>query len=138
MPDFNGLGFTLNSKIKPKYMIYSVDPSSPAYAGNLRSNDIIVEIDRKNIRRLKFDKVRQMLSEAQKNRQVEILAIDREGYNYFKKKKKRFSSAKLVTPDITEEFSTLSGLRSRDQSVNNRGLSSDNGKRLLKFNSSLV
>jgi C-terminal processing protease CtpA/Prc len=117
IPEFQGLGFTLNSKIKPKYMIYSVDPNSPAHAANLRTNDIIVEIDRKNIRRVKFDKVRAMLSDVQRsNRQVEILAIDKEGYDFFKKKKKNFSSKKLVQPELTEEFSTHEGLRSRDQS----------------------
>jgi hypothetical protein len=127
IPEFPGLGFTLNSKIKPKYMIYSVDPNSPAYAGNLRTNDIIVEIDRKNIRKLKFDKVRQMLSEIQKKGQVEILAIDLDGYKWFKKRRQRFSSTRLVTQDNTEPYSTYDGLRSREQSINNGGVSSDIG-----------
>lgn len=129
IPEFKGYGFTLNSKVKPKYMIFTVDPDSPSYAANLRATDVIVEIDKKNIRRMKFDKVRQLLSETQKNGQVEILAISKEGYMFFKNKKKRFSSTKLVTLDNTEPYSTLDGLRTRDSSVNYRAVSSDNGKR---------
>ncbi len=77
LPDFQGYGFTLNSKIKPKYTIYTIDPNSPAYKANLRESDVIVQIDKKNIRRQKFDKIKQMLSDSKKKGGVEILAIDR-------------------------------------------------------------
>ena len=109
LPEYSGYGFTLNSKSKPKYSIFSVDPLSPAYAANLRTTDVIVEINRKNIRRLKFDKVKQMLSESHKDGHVEILAIDKAGYLYYKERRKRFSSTKLVRDDNTEPFSTLEG-----------------------------
>jgi C-terminal processing protease CtpA/Prc len=124
----NNFGFTLNSKVKPKYMIFAVEPASPAYAANLRTSDVIVGIDGKNIRRLKFDKVKQMLSDSRKNGQVEILAISKEGYLYYKNKKKRFSSTKLVTSDNTELYSypVAGGIRTRE-------ISSDNGKELNLF-----
>ncbi|RNA05783.1 Na(+) H(+) exchange regulatory cofactor NHE-RF2-like [Brachionus plicatilis] len=126
IPEYSeGFGFTLNSKLKPKYTIFSVDPDSPAYAANLRPTDVIVEINKKNIRRLKFDKVKGMLSESKANGQVEILAISKEGYLFFKNKKKKFSSRKLVTMDNTELHSTLDGIRSRASSVNNNRVSSD-------------
>ena len=108
-----GYGFTLNSKVKPKYMIFSVDPQSVSYAANLRATDVIVEIDKKNIRRLKFDQVKQMIIDSQKNRrQVEILAISKEGYMYYKERRKRFSSRKLVTTENTEPYSSLIGISS--------------------------
>ena len=95
--------------MKPKYSIYTIDTSSPAYKANLRETDVIVQIDKRNIRRQKFDKVKGLLSESQQRGQVEILAIDREGYMYYKNRKKRFSSNKLVTAENVEGFSTISG-----------------------------
>lgn len=128
IPEYpEGFGFTLNSKIKQKYTIFTVDPDSPAYAANLRPTDVIVEINKKNIRRLKFEKVKNMLSESKNNGQVEILAISKEGYLFFKNKKKKFSSRKLVTTDNTELHSTLDGIRTRASSVNNNRVSSDYG-----------
>lgn len=103
-PESDNFGFTLNSRIKPKYMIYDVAFNSPAYMANLRTNDVIVEIDRTNIRRLKFDKVKEMLNRSKQNRRVEVLAISKEGYLYYKNKKKRFSSTKLVTTENTEIY----------------------------------
>ena len=100
----------------------------------MRATDVIVEIDKKNIRRLKFDKVKQLLSESQKKGQVEILAINKEGYLYYKERRKRFSSTKLVRPDNTEPYSTLSGrsaqavLNELSQNDLNKPISSDIGK----------
>lgn len=124
LPDFNGYGFAINSKIKPKFMIYSVDQNSPAYKANLRETDVIVQIDNKNIRKIKFDKVKQILSESQKKGQVEILAIDQEGYKYYKDRKKRFSSKKLVTADNTEPYFTVTGQIDSNK-TRERTLSSD-------------
>jgi len=110
-------------------MIYSVDQNSPAYKANLRETDVIVQIDGKNIRKLKFDKVKQLLSDSQKKGRVEILAIDKEGYKYYKERKKKFSSKKLVTEDNTEPFYTIttsSGISESDR-TRERNLSSDIG-----------
>jgi len=110
-------------------MIYSVDQNSPAYKANLRETDVIVQIDGKNIRKLKFDKVKQLLSDSQKKGRVEILAIDKEGYKYYKERKKKFSSKKLVTEDNTEPFYTVttsSGISESDR-TRERNLSSDIG-----------
>jgi C-terminal processing protease CtpA/Prc len=96
-PDFNGYGFTLNLKAKPKFIVYSVDSKSPAYASGLRETDIIVEIDGKNIRKQKFEKVRQTIKDTATKGEVELLVIDREGYLFYKKKKKNFSSKKLIS-----------------------------------------
>ncbi len=107
-------------------MIYTIDDKSPAYKANLRETDVIVQIDKKNIRRLKFDKVKEMLSESVKRRQVEILAINKEGYLYYKNKKKRFSSNKLVTNENTEPFSTVEGYIVNE--IQENGHSSERGK----------
>ena len=107
---FDGFGFALNPRNKPKFSIYSVEPDSPAYSANLRANDVIVQINKQNIRRLKFDKVRQIIKEASEKGQIEILAIDQDGYNYNKQRKRRFSSKRLVTPENTDYFSTNYGL----------------------------
>ena len=106
-PKFNGYGFYLNSNSQPKYSIFSVDPLSPAYAANLRTNDVIVEIDKKNIRRLNFDKIRQMLCETKQHGHVEILAISKEDYDYYKKKGVKLSNKNLVKPNNTESYSSL-------------------------------
>jgi C-terminal processing protease CtpA/Prc len=130
MPDYRGYGFTLNTKSKPKYMIFQIDQSSPAYMANLNESDVIVEINKQNIRKLKFPKVKQMLMDSQKNNSVEILAISKEGYMYYKNRNKRFSDRKLVTKDNVDEHSTYTG-RTPSQgptahlSINDRAVSSD-------------
>lgn len=124
-PDNPNYGFTLNSKIKPKYMIFAVEQDSPAYAANLRTSDVIVEVNGENIRRYKFEKVKKMLSDSRTKGQVEILAISKEGYLYYKNKKKRFSSRNLVMSDNTDNFSypnpgSVAGtLRTRNYSSEN-------------------
>jgi len=119
-PTDPNFGFTLNSKIKPKYMIFNVENDSPASKANLRTSDVIVEINKENIRRFKFDKVKKILSDARnvEPRQVEILVISKEGYLYYKNKKKRFSSKNLVTTDNTEIF-VYPEPRKRDYSSEN-------------------
>ena len=106
MPDSDGFGFALNPRNKPKFSIYSVETNSPAYRANLRANDVIVQVNKQNIRRLKFEKVRQMIKEASEKGQIEILAIDQDGYLYHKQRRRRFSSKRLVTPENTDYFST--------------------------------
>jgi hypothetical protein len=105
---FNGFGFTLNSKVKPKFMVFSVDPQSPSYAANLRDQDVIVQIDRKNIRRIKFDKVKEMLRQSSQRGEVEILAISKDGYIFYKDRGQRFSNRKLVTNENVDFFSNTS------------------------------
>jgi C-terminal processing protease CtpA/Prc len=103
-PSFDGFGFGLNPRLKPKYTVFRVDPSSPAYAANLRATDVIVEVDSKNIRRFKFEKVTQLLKDAQKKGFVEVLVISRDGYAYLKKKNEKFSNPKLVTSQNVEYY----------------------------------
>ena len=105
IPDFKGLGIKVSSKLKPKYMICSIDANSPAYKANLRENDVIVQINRKNIRRSKFKKVAALLRKCASVGHVEILAIDQKGYLFYKNRKKNFSSKKLVKLENTEFFS---------------------------------
>ena len=62
-PQSNEIGLSINPKIKPKHLIFSVDPLSPAYMANLRTNDIIIEINGENMRQTNFDKVRQKKNE---------------------------------------------------------------------------
>lgn len=107
LPDFKGYGFTLNSKMKPKYSIYTIDPNSPAYKANLRETDVIVQIDNKNIRHQNYETVVQFLNVFHKRGQMEILCIDLEGYKFYKNRNKRFSSNNLVTSENTEHFSTF-------------------------------
>ena len=105
IPEYpEGFGFTLNSKIKPKFSIFSVDPDSPAYAANLRPTDVIIQINQINIRKLNSYEVKSMLMESKNNGQVEITALEKSDYldykyskkkifkNLFSKKKKQFDS----------------------------------------------
>ena len=103
-------GFTLNSRVKPKYMILDLDQESPAYKANLRTNDVIIAIDGQNIRRLGIEKVKVMMSEAMKRRKIEILAISVEGYLAYKEKKSLFDFTfdwdKLTTVDKIDLYTT--------------------------------
>ena len=65
-------------------MIYSVEPCSPAYNANLRANDIIMEINKKSIRRLKFEQVKQMIKDSLKDKQIELLVLEKEDYLLYK------------------------------------------------------
>jgi hypothetical protein len=86
-------------------MICGVEENSPAFRANIRDNDILIEINNKNIRRSKFEKIRMLLSDANKKGKVELLVISLPGYNWYKSKNKRFSS-KLTTTENVEFFST--------------------------------
>ena len=86
-------------------MISGVERNSPAARANINEKDVLVEINSKNIRQSKFDKVRTLLGEAVKKGRVELLVISMEGYLWFKSKKKKFSQ-KLATADNVEYFST--------------------------------
>ena len=89
-------------------MIHDVDKNSPAEFAGLRQNDVIIEINNKNIRRTSFEKVRMMLSDAYIVGKVEVLVISKEGYTWFKQKKKRFSnSTKLTNENNVELFSNV-------------------------------
>jgi C-terminal processing protease CtpA/Prc len=105
-PGYNGFGFKINKEFEPKFMICVVEKGSPASRANIGEKDVLVEINNKNIRRSKFDKVKELLSRAVGDGKVELLVISMEGYLWFKAKNKRFSS-KLTTIDNVEFFSSL-------------------------------
>ena len=105
--NYSGFGFKINKELKPKYMICGVEENSPASRANICENDILIEINNKNIRRSKFDKVRLLLSDANKKGSVELLVISMIGYKWYKAKNKRFSQ-KLATTENVEFFSTAS------------------------------
>ncbi|RNA05782.1 Na(+) H(+) exchange regulatory cofactor NHE-RF1 [Brachionus plicatilis] len=98
-----GFGFTLNSEIEPKFTIFTVETDSPAYAANLRASDVIVEIDKKNIRRSEFEKVKSMILQSKKNGSVEILAISKQAYLKLKSDGKKLSQ-NLATNENTLFF----------------------------------
>ena len=84
-------GLTLNPMSEPKHSLIRVEFDSPAYKANLRTNDVLVEINKVNIRRLNNGEVQVLLQEATKNGQMDFLAIDYEGYLFYKKQNIRFS-----------------------------------------------
>lgn len=104
-PNFKGFGFKINRDLKPKYKICDVDKNSPAERANIQPNDVLIEINNKNIRRSKFEKVRNMLIDAVGVGRVDLLLISMEGYLWFKKKNKRFSKI-LATLDSIDQFSS--------------------------------
>ena len=95
---------TLSSKSEPKHSFIQVKYDSPAYKANLRTHDVLVEINKVNIRQLKNDKVHSLLQDATKKGQVELLAIDYEGYLYYKSQNIKFSNPNLVKESNTLEF----------------------------------
>ena len=83
----SGYGFTMDSKLKANHMIYSVEPCSPAYNANVRDTDIILEINKINIKRFKHEQVKQMIIDSKKDKQIELLLIRKEDYLLYKAKK---------------------------------------------------
>lgn len=106
LPEFNAYGFVVTPNQKPKYSIYEVDVNSPAYHANLRKTDVIIEVNKVNIRQMKFDKVLRLLKNDSIQDTMEILAITLDGYHYYKDRNKKFSSRKLVTEERTDLYST--------------------------------
>jgi hypothetical protein len=103
-PNYQGFGFTINSQVKPKYMIFDVDVGSPSEMAGLEKMDVLIEVNGKNIRRSSFEKVRYYLSQSYLTGKVEILVISKDGYLWFKERKKRFSS-KLANDSNVELYS---------------------------------
>jgi hypothetical protein len=100
-PHYQGFGFKINQKVKPKYTVIDVVKNSPADMARLEKMDVIIEINGKNIRRSSFKKVGNYLSNAIMNGEVELLVINQEGYLWFKRRGKRFSS-KFYEPCLNQ------------------------------------
>lgn len=117
---FKGFGFTINSKMTPKLTIFDVEPGSPAQLAGIKKNDVLVEVNKKNVRRTAFEKVRMMMQEASKKGEVELLVISEEGYRWFKAKKKRFSKAnKFTNENNVELYSSTRNLAAVAEQMNN-------------------
>jgi hypothetical protein len=87
-------------------MICYVEENSPAQEANVVEKDILIEINKKNIRKEKFETVKSIVSNALKARKIELLLISMDGYKFFKDKKKNFSNAStFLTSSNTEYFS---------------------------------
>lgn len=102
--DFEGFGFVLNSKVKPKYSIVEIDSSSPAFKANLRADDVIIELNGLNIRHMEFAKVKELLNDSYEKGQVEILAVSKDHYTYYKNKKKNFSNSQFISAAKTRTY----------------------------------
>lgn len=101
-----GFGIFTNPDIKPKIMVFRIAVDSPAYRANLRELDVIVEIDKVNVRRKTINEVIGILNLSMKNCSVEILAIDNQGFDYYKERKISLVK-KVASPENTETFSNL-------------------------------
>jgi C-terminal processing protease CtpA/Prc len=106
LPHVDAFGFIVTPQAKPKYSIYQVDLDSPAYKANLRKSDVIIEVNKQNIRRMKFIDVLKLLKNDSTHETMEILAISREGYDHYKDRNKRFSSKKLANYENTDLYTT--------------------------------
>ena len=88
-------------------MICFVEENSPAQRANVVESDVLIEINKKNIRREKFENVKEIVSNGLKSGKVELLLINMSGYKWFKNKNKRFSEiARFITPGNTDYFSS--------------------------------
>ena len=103
-PGFEGFGFVLNSKIRPKYSIVEIDADSPVSRANLKVGDIIIEIDGKNIRQMEFKQVKKLLDNSYDQGQVEILAISKKHYIYYKDKNENFSDTQFTSAARTKMY----------------------------------
>ena len=91
VPGQESFGFSLSDSKDPKHTIFAVLPNSPAFKANLRKNDVVIEINGVNIRRRKFEQLKELIEESSEEGNLEILAIDEKGYYYYKDRNIRFS-----------------------------------------------
>lgn len=104
-PEFpDGFGFALNSKVKPKYTIYTVEPDSPADKANLRPYDVIMSINGTRIRELNLQEVKSMLLESKNNGKVKITALEKSEYLKYKNSKKMSSKIKNLFSINNKQF----------------------------------
>ena len=106
LPGAEAFGFIITPQAKPKFSIYQVDADSPACNANLRKSDVIIEVNKVNIRRMKFIDVLKLLKNDSTHETMQILAISREGYDHYKDKNKRFSSKNLANNENTDLYTT--------------------------------
>ena len=97
-------GFGLTSNSKPKYSIGQVDFNSPAYQANIRVQDVIVQIDGTNIRQFKYEEILNRVQIGFSNKKLEILAISKYGYRFYKNQKFKFSDLRLPNSHNTEFY----------------------------------
>ena len=111
-----GFGLFTNPDIKPKHMVFRLEIDSPAYKANLRELDVIVEINKVNVRRKTINEVIRILNLSTKDDQVEILVIDNQGFDYYKDRKISLDK-KVASPENTETFTNITKTDSQKSSV---------------------
>ena len=87
-------------------MVFQVEADSPASRANLRDSDIIIQINKVNIRQKSSMRVRKYVSNLLDKERIELLVIDRAGYDFYKSKYRRMSAKSIVTDCNVESFYT--------------------------------
>ena len=99
-----GFGFGITSNSDPKYTIANIEFNSPAYQANLQVQDVIVQIDGTNIRQFKYEEILNRVQIGFSNKKLEILAISKYGYRFYKNQKYKFSDMRLPNSQNTEFY----------------------------------
>jgi predicted metalloprotease with PDZ domain len=90
--NYNGFGFTLESSLKPPYIVEIVEPYSPADTGGLQTEDAILAIDNYDVSSADSDQVIDAIKDARDgNGIIELLVIQKCFYRSLIKKNIQFN-----------------------------------------------
>lgn len=86
--NFKGLGFNLAKTSEPPHVIGTVESNSPAAAGGLKINDIILEVNNKDVKKVNYKDLTIAIKKIlDKNEPVELLVVEKRFYEQLKKEK---------------------------------------------------
>jgi C-terminal processing protease CtpA/Prc len=78
------------------YQIQELEKDSPAAKTNIHNGDYIIEVNRKNIEKQDYQYVQNLIDDTYRNdQQIQLLIIDDNGYQWYKKRQHPFDSLLL-------------------------------------------
>ncbi|UJR31719.1 hypothetical protein I4U23_019199 [Adineta vaga] len=80
--NYTGLGFNLKPGSNPPYSISVVESNSPAAAAGLKINDVILAVNKDDMKKVKYEKLTQSIQKARdKNDTIDLLVMEKRFYD---------------------------------------------------------